>query len=107
MALSLIVAPLLLTGIASAEERAAATGAQTTEIHVRYESRDLNSPAGVRRLLVRIGNAALESCGASLFSLPEIRNAALASQCYKDAIDDAVHRIGSPLLSAAASEERR
>ena len=102
-----IVLPFLLTGIASTEGHAAPTGLETTEIRVRYERRKLTSPAAARSLLRRIGDAALESCGASSFSLSEVKTATVVSRCWRDAVDDAVRRIGSPELSAAASEGRR
>jgi UrcA family protein len=105
--LSWIVLPLLLAGIAPTQGHAAPTGLETTEIRVRYEHRELTSPAAARILLRRIGDAALESCGASSFSLTEVRTATVMSRCWRDAVDDAVRRIGSPVLSAAASETRR
>ena len=105
--LTWIALPLLFAGLAAAEDHPAPAGSETTEIRVHYERKDLTSAAGARRLLARIDSAALESCGASSFSLPELKNAVLASQCYRDAVEKAVHRIDSPLLSAAASEDQR
>ena len=102
-----IVLPFLLAGIASTQGHAAPTGLETTEIRVRYERRELTSPAAARGLLRRIGDAARESCGASSFSLAEFKTATAVSRCWRDAVDDAVRRIGSPVLSAAASEGRR
>ena len=104
---SWIVLPFLLAGIPSTEGHAAPTGLETIEIRVRYERRELTSPAAARILLRRIGDAALESCGASSFSLAELKTATVVSRCWRDAVDDAVRRIGSPELSAAASEGRR
>jgi UrcA family protein len=105
--LSWTVLPFLLAGIASTEGHAAPAGLETTEIRVRYERRELTSPAAARSLLRRIGDAALESCGASAFSLSEVKTATVVSRCWRDAVDDAVRRIGNPVLSAAASEGRR
>ena len=102
-----IVVAFVLGGIVSMEGHAAATGWETTEIRVRYDRRELTSPAAARSLLRRIRDAALESCGASSFSLSEVKTATVASRCWMDAVDDAVRRIGSPVLSAAASESRR
>jgi UrcA family protein len=102
-----IVVAFVLGGIVSTEGHATATGMGTTEIRVRYERRELASPAAARRLLRRIGDAALESCGASSFSLAEFKTATVASRCWRDAVDDAVRRIGDPLLTAAAREGRR
>jgi hypothetical protein len=57
--------------------------------------------------LRRIGDAALESCGVSSFSLTEFKAATVVSRCWKDAVDNAVRRIDDPLLTAAAREGRR
>src|SRR3984957_1030108 len=102
-----IVVAFVLGGIVSAEGHATTTGMGTTEIRVRYERRELTSPAAARRLLRRIGDAALESCGASSFSLAEFKTATVMSRCWRDAVDDAVRRIDDPLLTAAGREGRR
>ena len=102
-----IVVAFMLGGIVSTQGHAAATGLETTEIRVRFERRELTSPAAARRLLRRIGDAALESCGASSFSFEEIKTEARASRCWRDAVDDAVRRIDAPLLTAAARENQR
>ena len=104
--LSCVALPLLLAGIAAASNQGAPMRPERSEIHVHYDRSTLTSAVGARRLLSRIGNAALESCGASAFSLPELRNATMASQCFKDAVNDAVRRIDSPLLNAAAGGDR-
>lgn len=101
-----IVVAFVLGGIVSMEGHATATGLDTTEIRVRYQRRELTSPAAARRLLRRIGDAALESCGAS-FSLAEFKTATVVSRCWRDAVDDAVRRVDDPLLTAAAREGRR
>ena len=93
--------------IASSEGIAAAAGSETTEIRVRYEPRELASSAGARRLLRRIGDAALESCGASAFSLAELKAVTADSQCWKDAVEDAVRRVDNPLLTAQARAAQR
>jgi UrcA family protein len=96
----------VLGGIVLTETHAAAA-AEGSEIRVRYDRRELASPAGARRLLGRIGDAALESCGASSFSLVEFKAATMVSRCWRDAVDDAVRRVDDPLLTAAAREVRR
>ena len=95
---------LLLAGIAAAAGHATA-GDQTTAIHLRYDRQELNSTVGARRLLHRIGDAALEACGASPFSLTEFKMATEHSRCWRDAVDEAVRRIGSPTLSAVTREQ--
>lgn len=104
--LPLIVITCVLAGNASAAQVGAPT-APEGKVRVHYDRKDLTSPVGARRLLVRIGNAALEACGASAFSLPDYKAATLASPCWREAVDDAVSRIGSPVLSEVASERRR
>jgi UrcA family protein len=101
-----IVFAFVLGGVVSTEGYAAPTGWVTTEIRVRYDHRELTSPSAAHRLLTRIRDAALESCGASPFSLPEFKAATVASQCWRDAVDNAVRSIDDPLLTAAAREGR-
>jgi UrcA family protein len=100
------VLAFVLGGVVSTEGYAGPTGVVTTEIRVRYDQRELTSPAAAHRLLRRIRDAALESCGASPFSLPEFKAATLASQCWRDAVDNAVRHIDDPLLTAAARADR-
>jgi UrcA family protein len=100
-----VVLPFLLVGTAS-EGLAAPVGFETSAIRVRYNRTELTSSAGVHNLLKRIRNAALESCGASPFSLAEFKAATEQSQCWKAAVSDAVRSIGSPVLVAAAEERR-
>jgi UrcA family protein len=102
-----LVLPCLLAGFASTESHAAQTGLGTAELRVRYKEGELTSPTAMRGLFKRIGDAALEACGASSFSLAEVKTAAKRSACWRDAVDDAVGRVGSPTLSAIASEARR
>jgi UrcA family protein len=97
---------LVLGGFVSTESYATPSALITTEIRVRYDQQDLTSPAAAHRLLRRIRDAALKSCGASPFSLPEFKSATVASQCWRDAVDNAVRRIDDPLLTAAAREGR-
>jgi len=101
------IVAFVLGGIVLTESHATASGLETTDIRVRYERRELTSPATARRLLRRIGDAALESCGASSFSLAEFKAATMVSRCWRDAVDDAVRRVDDPLLTAAAREDRR
>jgi len=99
--LSWMVLPCLLAGVATVG-LAAPAGSETNTIRVRYNRAELTSTAGARNLLKRIGNAALESCGASPFSLTEFKAATEQSRCWKAAVDNAVRNIGSPVLDAAA-----
>lgn len=68
---------------------------------------DLATPTAARRLLARIGNAALEACGASTFSLADYKSAIRASPCWHDAVEDASRRIGSPTLRALVADSEQ
>jgi UrcA family protein len=101
-----IVVAVVLGGILVMQGRAAAAEVATAQVRMRYERGELTSPTAAHHLLRRIGEAALESCGAS-FSLAEFKTATVASPCWRDAVDEAVRRIDNPLLTAAAQESRR
>jgi UrcA family protein len=103
--LSCVILSLLLVG-AAFESLAAPAGLGTSTITVRYNRTELTSAAGAHDLLKRIGDAALESCGASPFSLAEFKAATEQSRCWKAAVDGAVRSIGSPTLNAAAAGGR-
>jgi UrcA family protein len=93
----------LATGAVSAVAHAASIELEKTEITVRYQSEELVSPIAARILLRRIGDAALESCGASSFSLSEFKVATEHSACWRDAVAEALRHIDSPTLSAVAA----
>ena len=97
----------VLSTVASTQVHAATARWETTEIRLRYDRAELTSPAAARHLLRRIQKAALESCGASSFSLNEIKTSTAASRCWRDAVDNAVRSVDEPLLTEAASESRR
>ena len=52
-------------------------------------------------MLGRIGDAALEACGASTFSLPEYRAAVRRSDCYRGGVDGAVASLNAPAVTDA------
>jgi UrcA family protein len=105
--LARVILACLLGSVAATASLAAPPRLETTEIRVSYNHSELISASAARGLLRRIRDAALESCGASSFSLAEFKTATESSQCWRDAVDDAVRRIGSPTLSAVASAARR
>lgn len=99
--------PCLVSLMASTAGYAAPAGTVTSEIHLRYHRQDLTSPVAERRLLARIEDAALEVCGASPFSLADVKSATRNSRCWRDAVDGATRRIRSPTLSPSASEREQ
>jgi UrcA family protein len=96
---------LLAAGMASTEIQAA-SASEIAPVRVRYHQRELASTTAARNLVKRIGDAALESCGASSFSLVEFKAATRASRCWRDAVGEAVRHIGNPVLTAAVVEDR-
>lgn len=67
---------------------------------VRHADRPSTTRAAVRRVLERIDAAALEVCGASSFSLREVRSAMRRSSCWRDAMTGAMAQVDDPLVSA-------
>jgi UrcA family protein len=102
-----IIVPCLVSVMASTAGHAGTVGAEATEIHVRYHRQDLTSPVAARQLLARIEDAALEVCGASPFSLADVKSATRNSRCWRDAVDGATRQIGNPTLSPSACDHQR
>lgn len=64
------------------------------------------SDADARRLLAQLDRAAVEACGATQFSLPEVKQAARRSDCWRSAMKQAVEGIGHPQLAAVYQRYR-
>lgn len=84
------------TSVASAAEDEA-----PAHLTVRFAASDLRDQSAARHLLARIGDAALDVCGASPFSLPELQHLVRASSCWHDAVAGAVTSIHAAQLDAA------
>ena len=61
---------------------------------------DLGSvtPVQAQHSLSRIDRAAMAACGASGFSLREVKVAVRKSSCWHDSVEDALRQIKDPLL---------
>ena len=70
-------------------------------VAVRHLDPHPNSPVAAQRTLDRLGDAALEACGGSGFSLREVKLAIRSSPCWRAAMAGVVDRIGDPLLAQA------
>lgn len=68
-------------------------------VAVRVGDLALNRPADAERLLRRLDRAALDVCGASHVSVRELQRAVRASDCYAQAMDEAVNAVGGPRRS--------
>ena len=95
--------------VASAGLQASPAQAQSedTKVVVRLAAADqhANSPEATHQLLARLERAALEACGASEFSAPDVKLATKRSQCWRDSVAGAIAQIGDPVLSQARSRE--
>ena len=65
-------------------------------IRVSFADLNLSNPAGANALYGRIKSAAKRACGYEGSSLTDIR---LWKRCVHEAVDDAVGRVNSPLLT--------
>ncbi len=61
------------------------------------------TPSAARRTIRRIDEAALRACGASSFSLAEVKFATRGGPCWQEAAGNAVRQSGNPLLAEAFS----
>jgi UrcA family protein len=72
-------------------------------IKVSYSELDLTKPTGAEALYRRIRKAAFTVCGA--YDSPMPWNYTAKSQCFKSAVDDAVSKVNSPLLTSLHRNE--
>jgi UrcA family protein len=99
----LVLSAALTVGLtAPAFAHAASADVTTDTAHVKVSFADLNLDRAhdASILLDRVQTAALESCGASTFSLPDYRAAVQRSACYRAGVAQAVNRIDAPRLTA-------
>ena len=66
-----------------------------------------SSAKAARAVLDRIDTAALEACGASSFSLREVKISVRSSQCWKESVAKVVARINDPMIQAAYASRHR
>lgn len=83
---------LMSSGIANADS------AQVLSKTVTYDARTLNSEQGARTLYARIRSAAGDVC--SQYESPELSRRAVWQSCLHDAVDSAVLKVNSPMVSA-------
>jgi UrcA family protein len=90
-------------GLASTQSFAATSADGVRSIEVSYAELDLTKPAGAQTLYERIKKAAYTVCGA--YDSPMAWNYPAKTQCLKTAIDDAVAKVNSPLLTSLHRNE--
>jgi UrcA family protein len=91
----------VVLGLASASSFATTSGARSMK--VSYGELDLSKSSGAETLYRRIKKAAYVVCGAYDSPMPWIYTA--KSQCFKTAVDDAVAKVNSPLLTSVHRNE--
>jgi UrcA family protein len=97
------IVSLLVTGVLSfivcmlGITPAWSSNADPRSVRVSYADLDLSGPAGAQTLYGRIQSAASQVCGNTGASFIERRT---WSACYRNAIDDAVRKVNSPMLIA-------
>jgi UrcA family protein len=86
-------------GATAAVASPAATAGESYKVQVSYRDLNLNRSADAARLLHRLDRAAAEACGASSFSVREVRDAVRQSSCYRSSMDSAVASLNAPTLN--------
>ena len=99
-----LVAALCICSTAKAQ--ALADGSELTAVTVGHLDLHPRSPAIARRTLERLGEAAMEACGAADSSLDDMKRAVRASPCWRAAMARAVRRIDDPRLALAYAQAR-
>ena len=98
------IAVLMLSAIATGTA-VAAPPADAPTARVRFADLNLNTDAGARTLYRRIENAAALVCPD--VDSRELARAAHGRACQQDAVERAVHAIGSPKLAAVYATATR
>jgi UrcA family protein len=90
-----------LTGLAlAAFTTPALAEGSDTQIKVDHVDYAVANAAQAKQLLARLGDAAMEACGASSFSVPQHKQAVRGSACWRASMSDVVSRIGNPVVTA-------
>ena len=98
------IATLCLAALLPSASYAAAD--ETTSVTVRHVNLNPVTRAEVQRVYYQIDNGALRACGASDFSLREVKQATRDSACWQDAFAGAMKQVRSPALAQAVNEYR-
>lgn len=100
---TLMIASALLAMSAGA----ALAGEGVSQVRVTAAGLDLSHSAGAQQMLKRLDVAAMNACGASKFSFPEVRQATRDGVCYKAAMDGAVNALGAPTVTSLYRDDSR
>jgi UrcA family protein len=78
----------------------ASTGNDVPTVRVSHADLDLAQPQGAATMLKRLDRASMSVCGASTFSLGQVKDAVRASDCYHQSLDRAVTSLAAPTVTA-------
>lgn len=92
-------AALALSAAAVAPALAAPAADAPNQTAVKVSDLNLANPYDAARLMRRLEAAALNVCGADTFSVRTVKLAARHSDCYRDALSNAVAATGSSQLA--------
>ena len=79
-------------------------GAPTPSVRITVRPGDLDNPVAAKRLVDRIATAALEVCGSSPFSFPDVRRAVRGSDCWRQGVSTAVAELHDVSLNARLAQ---
>jgi len=98
----IIIASLAPFASLMSSGQANADSAQVLTKTVTYDARTLNSEQGARTLYARLRSAASEVC--SPYESRELSRRAVWQSCVHDAVESAVLKVNSPMVSAAHNQ---
>lgn len=96
---TMIIAALGLASIAGAACASDALSSDRTVVRVGFDASSVATPRAAQNLLSRLGEAALQACGAYPGSVRDYRMSVERSDCYQHKLDQAVAQVDSPVLS--------
>jgi UrcA family protein len=96
---TMIIAALGLASLAGAACAADALSTDQTVVRVGFDASSVATPQAAQNLLSRLGEAAMQACGAYPGSVREYRLTVQRSACYQSKLDQAVAQVDSPVLS--------
>ena len=78
----------------------------TPSVRIAVHPGDLDNPVATSRLFNRIEEAALEACGASPFSFPDVRRAVRRSDCWRQGVSNAAAALHDDRLAQRLDTDR-
>jgi UrcA family protein len=99
------ILPIAAAGLCLAFACEASAQEYAPSVQVAVDEWQISTPEGAHVLLSRLGDAAMEACGAFQGSLFEYRSAVAHSHCFRAKLDQAVAQVDSPVVSQVYADE--